>query len=61
MEKDALGAHVRDELGISEVRLPVRPVQAVPPRLSHSRAALPLLVASAPSEHLSRFVGGISC
>jgi VIT1/CCC1 family predicted Fe2+/Mn2+ transporter len=62
MEKDALGAHVRDELGISEATS-VRPVQAaVASAITFAvGAALPLLgVVLAPSAHLTTFVGGIS-
>lgn len=62
MDHDALGAHARDELGISETML-ARPVQAAfTSALTFSvGAALPLLAAlAAPSSHLASVVAGVS-
>jgi len=62
MEHDALGAHARDELGISET-LSARPVQAALSSAASfiAGAALPLLVASmAPTGVLSAAVAGSS-
>ena len=62
MEHDALGAHARDELGISE-SLSARPVQAALSSAASfvAGAALPLLVASmAPARSLPMFVAGSS-
>ncbi len=58
MAKDALGAHARDELGISET-LVARPVQAAVASAASFAvgAALPLaLLAFAPETHLGAFV-----
>jgi vacuolar iron transporter family protein len=62
MEHDALGAHARDELGISE-RLTARPVQAAVASAATFAvgAAMPLLtVALAPERMLMPFVAGTS-
>jgi len=62
MEHDALGAHARDELGISE-SLSARPVQAALSSAASfvAGAALPLLVAAtAPTPSLPMFVAGSS-
>jgi len=62
MEHDALGAHARDELGISET-LSARPVQAALSSAASftAGAALPLLVALlAPAGSLSAVVAGSS-
>jgi vacuolar iron transporter family protein len=62
MEHDALGAHARDELGISET-LSARPVQAALSSAASfiAGAALPLLVASmVPTGVLSAAVAGSS-
>ncbi len=62
MDHDALGAHARDELGISET-MQARPVQAAfTSALTFSvGAALPLLAAlAAPSSHLASVVAGVS-
>jgi len=62
MEHDALGAHARDELGISE-SLSARPVQAALSSAASfvAGAALPLLVAAmAPARSLPMFVAGSS-
>jgi len=62
MKHDALGAHARDELGISE-SLSARPVQAALSSAASfvAGAALPLLVASmAPARSLPMFVAGSS-
>jgi len=62
MAKDALGAHLRDELGITDMA-PVRPVQAaLTSALTFSvGAALPLLVALvAPAPRLLAFVTAAS-
>jgi VIT1/CCC1 family predicted Fe2+/Mn2+ transporter len=62
MEKDALGAHARDELGISET-IAARPVQAaIASALSFAiGAVLPLLVAFfAPVTRLPSLVAGTS-
>jgi VIT1/CCC1 family predicted Fe2+/Mn2+ transporter len=59
MEKDALGAHARDELGISETFV-ARPVQAALASAASFAlgAALPLaLLALAPEMNLGAFVG----
>jgi VIT1/CCC1 family predicted Fe2+/Mn2+ transporter len=59
MAKDALGAHARDELGISET-LVARPVQAALASAASFAigASLPLgLLAFAPEAHLGAFVG----
>jgi vacuolar iron transporter family protein len=60
MAKDALGAHARDELGISETVV-ARPVQAALASAASFAvgAALPLvLLAFAPATHLGAFVAG---
>ena len=62
MDHDALGAHARDELGISET-MQARPVQAAfTSALTFSvGAALPLLAAlAAPSSYLASVVAGAS-
>ncbi|MBX3703491.1 MAG: VIT family protein [Steroidobacteraceae bacterium] len=62
MEKDALGAHARDELGISEV-MRARPVQAALASAAAfaTGAALPLLTAFVvPSERTVPVVAGLS-
>ena len=62
MAHDALGAHARDELGISKT-LSARPVQAaLVSALSFTiGAAVPLLtLALVPDRHLIRFVAGVS-
>jgi vacuolar iron transporter family protein len=62
MAKDALAAHARDELGISETVL-ARPVQAALTSAGAFSlgAAMPLLVlAIAPTSHLGAVVGGSS-
>jgi VIT1/CCC1 family predicted Fe2+/Mn2+ transporter len=62
MEHDALGAHARDELGISET-MSARPVQAALSSAASftAGAALPLLVALlAPAASLSAVVAGSS-
>lgn len=62
MDHDALGAHARDELGISET-MQARPVQAAfTSALTFSvGATLPLLAAlAAPSSHLASVVAGVS-
>ena len=59
MEKDALGAHARDELGISEI-FSARPLQAaITSALSFvAGAGMPLLVAwLSPESHLALIVG----
>jgi VIT1/CCC1 family predicted Fe2+/Mn2+ transporter len=60
MAHDALGAHARDELGISEIST-ARPLQAVTASAASfaSGAALPLAVtAIAPAAHVMSAVGG---
>jgi VIT1/CCC1 family predicted Fe2+/Mn2+ transporter len=62
MAHDALGAHVRDELGITQVTHP-RPTQAALASATSFAvgAALPLIVAlSAPEEELRVYVAGTS-
>jgi VIT1/CCC1 family predicted Fe2+/Mn2+ transporter len=62
MDKDALGAHARDELGISEP-MRARPVQAALSSASSFAvgAAFPLLVATyAPASQLAYFVAALS-
>jgi len=62
MVHDALGAHARDELGISEL-LRARPIQAAFTSAASFAvgAAMPLLVtATAPAERLIPFVSGTS-
>jgi VIT1/CCC1 family predicted Fe2+/Mn2+ transporter len=62
MAKDALGAHARDELGISEP-MRARPVQAALASASSfaAGAAFPLLVATfAPAPRLAYFVAALS-
>lgn len=62
MAKDALGAHARDELGISEP-MRARPVQAALSSASSFAvgAAFPLLVATyAPASRLPHFVAALS-
>ncbi len=62
MDKDALGAHARDELGISEP-MRARPVQAAFSSASSFAvgAAFPLLVATyAPASHLTYYVAALS-
>ncbi len=62
MKKDALGAHVRDELGISET-MTARPIQAALTSAATFAvgAALPLLaVVMAPSAYLVPLVSGTS-
>src|SRR5450432_3123286 len=62
MAHDALGAHARDELGITET-LRARPIQAALASASSFAvgAAMPLLVtAMAPVAHLIPFVSGAS-
>lgn len=62
MAHDALGAHVRDELGITQVTHP-RPMQAALASATSFAvgAALPLIVAlSAPEEELRVYVAGTS-
>lgn len=62
MAHDALGAHARDELGISETRI-ARPIQAALASAASFSvgAVLPLLVtAMAPQAHVIPFAGGTS-
>ena len=62
MAHDALGAHARDELGISETRI-ARPIQAALASAASFSvgAALPLLVtALAPEAQVIPFAGGTS-
>ena len=62
MDKDALGAHARDELGISEP-MRARPVQAALSSASSFAvgAAFPLLVATyAPASRLTYYVAALS-
>jgi len=62
MAKDALGAHARDELGISEP-MRARPVQAALASAGAfaAGAAVPLVVAAlAPASRLGTFVAGLS-
>jgi VIT1/CCC1 family predicted Fe2+/Mn2+ transporter len=62
MAKDALGAHARDELGISEP-MRARPVQAALSSASSFAvgAAFPLVVATvAPEQHLVYIVAALS-
>jgi vacuolar iron transporter family protein len=62
MAHDAIGAHARDELGISET-LSARPIQAALASAASFAvgAALPLLVTAAgPESHLIPFVSGTS-
>jgi VIT1/CCC1 family predicted Fe2+/Mn2+ transporter len=62
MAKDALGAHARDELGISEI-MTARPIQAALTSAATFAigAALPLLAASAaPSSTITATVAGAS-
>jgi VIT1/CCC1 family predicted Fe2+/Mn2+ transporter len=62
MEKDALGAHARDELGISEP-MRARPVQAALASASAfaAGAALPLIVAAlSPDRRLTYYVAALS-
>ena len=62
MEKDALGAHVRDELGISP-HLKARPLQAAfTSAITFALgAAVPVVaVALAPEKHLIPYVAGVS-
>jgi VIT1/CCC1 family predicted Fe2+/Mn2+ transporter len=62
MEHDALGAHARDELGISEA-LTARPIQAALASAASFAvgAMLPLAVAAvAPEQHLIPWVSGTS-
>ena len=62
MEKDALGAHARDELGISEP-MRARPVQAALASAAAfaAGAAVPLVVAAlAPAPRLTIFVAVLS-
>lgn len=62
MAKDALGAHARDELGISEP-MRARPIQAALASASSfaAGAAFPLLVATfAPASRLAYFVATLS-
>ncbi len=62
MAHDALGAHARDELGITEA-LTARPIQAAIASATTfaAGAALPLLtVVLVPSTHLAAFVAGTS-
>ena len=62
MAHDALGAHARDELGISEI-LVARPIQAALASAASftAGAAMPLVVAAVTPMHLLAFaVGGAS-
>jgi vacuolar iron transporter family protein len=61
MQHDALGAHARDELGISEI-LNARPVQAALYSAGTFAlgAALPLLVAYLATQHTALYVGLMS-
>lgn len=62
MAKDALSAHARDELGISET-VTARPLQAALASAATFSvgAAMPLLIlAIAPATHLGAFVAGTS-
>jgi vacuolar iron transporter family protein len=62
MARDALGAHARDELGISEI-LAARPLQAAIASAAAfaAGAALPLLaIALAPDAGMTVFIGGVS-
>jgi VIT1/CCC1 family predicted Fe2+/Mn2+ transporter len=62
MQKDALGAHARDELGISEI-MRARPIQAALTSAAAFAvgAALPLVTAiTAPAAHTVAVVAGLS-